>query len=234
MPGPVVLDRERDAAAAPLDPEPHGRPGRRVDERVARQRPRDLLHALLVGERPGVVVDVEQRACGPRRRRGRRSPPRRPGARPRRARPPRCSIRIRPASIRERSSRSVARFVSRSTWLARRREELAPRRSRRDPRRRAARGSPRSRTAASAARATRWRRTPSARCRAGRAGSASGRTSAASWPTSSWSSSTTGSSNAPSAIRSAARCRRPSRRAWSVGDREAEHDARSAARRRVA
>ena len=84
--------------------------------------------------------------------------------------------------MRERSSRSVASFVRRSTCSRVVRQEARAASPRRDPRPRAARGSRRARRAACAARATRSRRTPCAPSRAARAGRACGRTPRASSP----------------------------------------------------
>ena len=113
----------------------------------------------------------------------------RPGADPRR-------------SARDRADRSRASSVARPGSASSRGTRRAS--SRPAPRRSAARESRRWRTAAYVARATRWRRTPSARCRAARAGRACGRSVLASWPISSSPRSTIGASKSPPAIRSAA------------------------------
>ena len=114
IPGPSSSTSSDACSRSALRPQRHARPRRRVHERVL-----DAAHgrsaapaARRRGRRAALDVDLDARASGARAsapnssRDARATSPRSTGS---------CSTRIRPASSRERSSRSVASFVRRST-----------------------------------------------------------------------------------------------------------------------
>ena len=211
IPGPSSSTISATRSPRALGPQAHGRAGGGVDERVAGQaraicctRSSSASAQASSSARPRGWPDAS--ASAPRSSADDRTTSRQ-------ARPPRArSGSGRRPSARGRAGRWRAWSAGRPAPASSRGTRGAC--SRRGPRPRAARGSPRARTAASGARGRRWRRTPSGRWSSCASWIRIRSNEAASWPTSSAPPSTTGSSKAPSAIRSAARWRRPSRRAW--------------------
>ena len=87
--GAVVLDRQRDAVAALLDPEQDGRSRRACGRARCPSAPARSAGCAPRRRAPRRRRRRRGAGCGPTRRRGRRSPPP-PAARPRPARPPRA------------------------------------------------------------------------------------------------------------------------------------------------
>ena len=227
-PGPVVLDLEVGVLAiGAAHARPPACPGRCGRARCRRARGRSGARAARRRARPARPSTSTSSRWPPRRREARNSSssscatfPRSTGA---------CSIRIRPASSRERSSRSVASFaslatcsriVSRNSWRVASSRSSSAISSRKPP---SEKSGVRSSCDAFAMNSRRARSRFSSRWRIRS-------NAAASSPSSSRPASTTGSSKRPPAMRSTARSSRRIRRACSEGGRVARQPARTRAR----